>query len=123
VLAKNGKIIGQGWNSPPGDICIKKCFKDDLPKDFKSDKTCCIHAEDRAIRNALARAPSEVRGSQLFFIRLDDKNEMQIAGKPYCTMCSKLALDVGIAEFVLWHEQGITAYGAEEYNLISFKSN
>lgn len=123
MLAKNGKIIGQGWNSPPGDICIKKCFKDDLPKDFKSDKTCCIHAEDRAIRNALARAPSEVRGSQLFFIRLDDKNEMQIAGKPYCTMCSKLALDVGIAEFVLWHEQGITAYGAEEYNLISFKSN
>lgn len=122
VIVKNGKVIGQGWNSPPGNVCIQKCLKDDLPKDFKSDKTCCIHAEDRAVRDALARAPVEVKGSQLFFIRLDDKGEMKIAGKPYCTMCSKLALDVGITEFVLLQEEGITAYDTTEYNLISYQS-
>lgn len=43
------------------------------------------------------------------------------AGKPYCTICSKMALDVGIAEFVLWHEEGITVYDTKEYNELSFQ--
>ncbi|HSU72706.1 MAG TPA: hypothetical protein VLJ21_02565 [Candidatus Binatia bacterium] len=120
VVVKNGNVIGQGWNSPPGNVCVQKCLKDDLPNKFKSDKTCCIHAEDRAVRDALARAPDEIKGSQLFFIRLD-RGAMQKAGKPYCTMCSKLALDVGIKEFVLLHENGITAYSSEEYNTLSFR--
>jgi hypothetical protein len=29
-------------------------------------------------------------------------------------------LDVGISEFVLWHEQGITIYDTDEYNNLSF---
>lgn len=45
------------------------------------------------------------------------------AGKPYCTICSKLALDVGIKEFALWHEEGITIYNTEEYNTLSYQYN
>jgi hypothetical protein len=26
-----------------------------------------------------------------------------------------------VAEFVLWHEEGITAYNTEEYNLLSYQ--
>ena len=53
-------------------------------------------------------------------MRLDLDNQMQFAGKPYCTICSKLALDVGIKEFVLWHKDGIAVYDTHEYNELSF---
>lgn len=43
-----------------------------------------------------------------------------MAGKPYCTICSKMALDAGVSEWVLWHDKGITIYDANEYNEISF---
>lgn len=119
VIVKNNRIIGRGTNSPPGNEKIEKCFKDDLPENFRSDKTCCIHAEQRAILDALSRGKNEVAGSTLFYIR-KKLGEKVLAGKPYCTMCSKFALDAGVKEFVLWHEEGITAYGAREYNELSF---
>jgi len=32
-----------------------------------------------------------------------------------------MALDVKIAEFVLWHKEGICVYNTEEYNQLSFE--
>ncbi len=55
------------------------------------------------------------------FIRLDKNGTLSRAGKPYCTICSKMALDVGIDEFVLWHEDGICVYDTDEYNTRSFQ--
>ena len=120
VIVNDGKIIGKGFNSPPGNKKPERCIKEDLPEDFVSDRTCCIHAEDRAVRDALVKNPAKVMGSRLYFIRLKN-GEIVKAGKPYCTMCSKMALDAGLAEFVLWHEEGICMYGTEEYNDLSFK--
>lgn len=108
VIVKNDKIIGTGFNSPPLNKCFQKCRKDILPKDFKSDKTCCMHAEQRAIIEALKNNPKQIIGSTLYFIRLDENELPAIAGKPYCTICSKMALDCGIKYFVLWHKEGIT---------------
>ena len=121
VIVKGDKIIGRGYNSPPRDTRLDRCFKDDLPKDLRSDRTCCIHAEARAVHDALAHHPEKLVGSRLYFIRLADDGSPVRAGKPYCTICSKLALDAGVAEFVLWHEEGICVYDAEEYNRISFQ--
>jgi hypothetical protein len=42
------------------------------------------------------------------------------AGAPYCTICSKMALDVGLRWFGLWHETGIRMYDTREYNDLSF---
>ncbi len=120
IIVKDNKIIGSGWNSPPKDESIKECFKDSIPKDFKSDRSCCVHAEERAIMNALKNKPAELSGSRLYFIRLDLENNMLFAGEPFCTICSKLALDAGIKEFVLWHKEGICVYNTEEYNKLSF---
>jgi len=117
----NDMVIGMGFNSPPGNRTIKRCLKPDLPLGFKSDKTCCVHAEDRAIRDALRNYPLKVPDSRLYYIRLDMKDNILYAGTPYCTWCSKTALDVGIAEFVLWHEKGICVYGTKEYNKLSFR--
>ena len=120
IIIKENEIIGLGFNSPPQNKKLEHCLKDSLPENFKSDKTCCVHAEQRAIMDALRKNPDKLLGSVLYFIRLDEKGEKTKAGKPYCTFCSKMALDVGIAEFVLWHEQGICSYDTEEYNAISF---
>ncbi len=121
VIVKDQKIIGKGYNSPPLDKKLEYCLKDSLPADFKSDKTCCIHAEQRAIMDALQHRPEKIKDSRLYFIRLDEIGNKLKAGKPYCTICSKMALDAGIAEFALWHEEGISVYDTKEYNELSFQ--
>lgn len=120
-IVKNNEIVWEGRNSPPGDRPIKKCVKDGLPSNFKSDKTCCIHAEERAIIDGLRRNADRIIGSRLYFIRTDLEGTTMYAGKPFCTICSKMALEVGIAEFVLRHAEWICVYNTEEYNDLSFK--
>lgn len=120
VLIKDKQIIGSGFNSPPLNTKLDHCLKDDLPDNFKSDKTCCVHAEQRAIMDALKNNPQKINGSRLYFIRVDLENNILKAGQPYCTICSKMALDSGVSEFVLWHEEGICVYNTQEYNQLSF---
>ena len=120
VVSKGGTVIGRGLNSPPGGLeSQRRCLCDKSSYNPKvTDKTCCIHAEQRAIIDSLS---SFFPSKQLFFVRLDDTGEIKRSGKPYCTICSKLALDVGIKEFCLWHEDGIYAYNTEEYNRLSYE--
>jgi len=123
VIVKFGKIIGKGFNSPPQDMeKQRRCF---VPKDSYhkkvTDKTCCIHAEQRAVMDALKNNSEKLFGSSLYFIRLDDKGAPLRAKNPYCTICSKMALDAGIAEFILWHNKGICVYDTKEYNILSFQ--
>lgn len=120
VIARYGIILGEGFNAPPGNVPLEKCFKESLSEDFDSDKTCCIHAEERAIFDALLNYNHNLNGSVIYFFRTDLKGEPLPAGKPYCTRCSKIALDMGIRSWVLWHDFGICGYEANEYNEISF---
>ncbi len=71
--------------------------------------------------DALREKPEKLFGSRLYFIRVDDGGLPSRAGGPYCTICSKMALDVGIEEFVLWHQKGICIYDTKEYNKLSFQ--
>lgn len=123
VIVKDGGIIAEGFNSPPkNQEDQRRCQNDKALYDKKvTDKTCCMHAEERAILAAFQNASQKINESALYFIRLDRAGKRQYAGKPYCTLCSKLALDAGIAEFVLWHEGGITSYPTDEYNDLSFE--
>lgn len=122
VIVRNNEIIGEGFNSPPGNADNqRRCDVEKSSYHAKvTDKTCCVHAEERSIMDALRRYPDEVSGSTLYFIRLDENGKPKFSGQPYCTICSKLALDAGIAEFVLRHEEGITAYPTDEYNRLSY---
>lgn len=125
IVSPHNLNIAAGFNSPPcrGSTAVAPtvCVKDNLSPGFKSDKTCCVHAEQRAIMTALQYAPEHLPGSTLYFIRLDEKGNMLPAGQPYCTICSKMALDAGIENFVLLHEAGPTVYDTYEYNELSFK--
>lgn len=123
IIVADGDIIGNGFNSPAGGREDQRRCMDDKgslhPK--VTDKTCCVHAEQRAIMDALRHHPDRVPGSTLYFIRLDEKGRIEKAGRPYCTVCSKMALDAGVREFVLWHDDGIVAYETGEYNLLSYE--
>ncbi len=132
LIVAHDRVIGRGVNSPPReDASQRRCANNKASYHPKiTDKTCCVHAEQRAIMDALRNgsatslasdvAPQELIRSRLYFVRLDDQGKPPFAGQPYCTICSKMALDAGIAEFVLWHEEGITVYKTDEYNMLSY---
>jgi len=122
IIVKNGEIIGKGFNSPPKNLeSQRRCKKEKSEYTEKiTDKTCCIHAEQRAVTDALMKNPTKLEGSTLFFARLDLQNNFLYAGEPYCTICSKFVLDTGIKKFILWHERGMVEYDTQEYNDISF---
>jgi deoxycytidylate deaminase len=122
VVVKDGVVLGEGFNSPAGgDRSVVRCQYDKTQYHPKvTDKTCCMHAEVRAMLMALRQYPEKVPGATLFFVSVDALGEKQFSRNPYCTVCSKLALDVGLKEFVLWHRSGITAYNTAEYNELSY---
>jgi len=120
IVARN-EIIGIGFNSPARDLDgLRRCRVEKSTYHSKvTDKTCCVHAEQRAIMDALRRNPENIEGSRLYFMRLDAEWKPTRAGDPYCTICSKMSLDVGIDEFVLWQEQGVAVFKMDEYHLLS----
>jgi len=123
VIVHNYNVIGEGFNSPPGDLEEqRRCLKDkaDLHPDV-TDKTCCIPAEQRAIVDALRRKPNKLFASDLYFARIDGKGRIEDCGLPYCTISSKFALDMRLSRVILKHPVGLCAYNAREYNQLSFK--
>jgi len=122
VIVKDDEIIGEGYNAPPLDQEENRtCDKEFGPGKQNYDRTCCMHAEWRAIMDALRRSPEKIKGSKLYFTRVGEKGEIKKSGKPYCTVCSRMALDAGIEKFVLWHEEGICEYSTGEYNRLSYE--
>lgn len=122
VIVKNDEIIGEGYNAPPLDKEENRRCNDTFgPGKPKYDRTCCMHAEWRAIMDALRKNPDKIQGSKLYFTRIDDNGEILHSGKPLCTVCSRLALDSGIATFLLWHAEGIAEYPTNEYDRLSYE--
>jgi len=124
VIVAGETIIGRGYNGPARDaIADRKCEHIRiLPQNHVHDRTCCVHAEWRAITDALKENPEKIVGSALYFARVDEEGVSLPAGDPYCTVCSRLALDVGISHFILSHVDGIRIYNTREYNELSYKN-
>lgn len=118
VIIKDGEVIGEGYNSPPlNDESQRYCDAVmDTELKPKYDKTCCVHAEWRAILDALKRNGGKVNGSTLYFMRIDENGSFTDAGDPFCTVCSRLAMESGVAEFALYNQNGADIYDAAEYN-------
>ncbi len=123
VIIKDGKMIGQGYNGPAfDDEANRTCEKSwNLSVKPKFDKTCCTHAEWRAILEACKRNPDKILGSTLYFMRVDDEGNFTDAGDPYCTACSRLSLESGVAYFALWNGHGADIYDTVEYNQKSYE--
>lgn len=122
IVVKDGKIIGEGYNAPPLDREEnRRCGEKSATGKPRYDYTCCVHAEWRAISDALKRNHDKIAGAKLYFARVDDAGEIKKSGEPYCTACSRFALDAGVDYFLLWHERGIGEYPAREYNQLSYQ--
>lgn len=82
-----------------------------------------MQIEQRAIINAFENGYGcrNMEGSTLYFIRLDENDNPKYSGEPYCSICSKMALDVGIEKFALWRKEGWCFYDTKEYNELTFK--
>lgn len=123
IIVKNWEIVWTWYNSPTLELESQRrcsCYKNEYHKKV-TDKTCCIHAEQRAMFDALRNNPEKIVWARLYFIRLDENDEISLAGEPYCTICSKMSLDLWIKEFVLLHEKWVCVYESEEYNNLSYK--
>ncbi len=126
MVSADGVEIAAAFNSlpgPDGAVC-PHCgdgYKAIRPG-FKSDKTCCMHAEQRAVALAFRNFGDKVDGCTMYFHSLDEvTGAPRPSGRPYCTHCSKMALDAGVKYWVLEHDDGVTRYDAAEYNRISFE--
>lgn len=122
VVVKDGEVLGEGYNGPAlDDEPNRTCdVRYDLAKKPKYDKSCCVHAEWRAILQACKTSGSKVEGATLYFMRVDEAGNFTDAGEPYCTVCSRLTLESGISAFALWNGEGADIYDAIEYNRKSY---
>lgn len=125
VIVSGNDVIWIGFNGPPKNLeSQRRCLTDKKTYHRKVvDKTCCIHAEQRAIFDALKKYPDKITGSTLYFTRIDKNWEIIFSWEPYCTGCSKMALEAWVKYFVLWQEQWICIYDTEEYNTLSYQFN
>lgn len=123
IVSKEGNVIGKGHNSPPNDDEAQRtCNTNDYDYDKKPkyDKTCCVHAEWNAILDACKQHGNAIEGSTLYFMRIDENGNFTNADTPFCTVCSRLALESGVAVFALWNTKPVL-YDSSEYNVLSYK--
>lgn len=126
IIVSDNEIIGVGFNSPAGnDEQERRCQVKKNEYDEKvTDKTCCVHAEQRAIMDALRRYPDRVKGSKLYFSRFYPDGQQRLLGgdiQLYCSLCAKMMYDTGVAEFILPHQNGISSFERDEYVGRSFR--
>ncbi len=126
VIVKDGQVIAGGYNAPPlNNLENQKCdyvYPIDRKRP-KNDCACCVHAEWRAIMNAL-KAGADLTGSTIYFTRVDEKGDKIFSAEkyqPHCTVCSRLALDAGISFWTLWHPTQPPIYDVKEYNDLSYQ--
>lgn len=122
VIVKDGRVIGEGYNSPPLDNPYNRtCLNEyEIPQGFRHDRTCCMHAEQRAIQDGLKNG-NDLNGSEIFFCNIDKEGNMTRAKEIKCAICSRACLDAGISNFYLYFDDGIHCYDTVEYNKLSYQ--
>lgn len=119
LLVRNGGIMAEGWNAPPDDYECKTCLRDSIEEKVGTEPCRSVHAEQMTISNA-KKYFTDLTGSRMYHIKVKN-GEIKRSGVPSCTICSKLVLQENIAEFALWHKEGVAIYTAKEFNDKSFE--
>ncbi|NQU78922.1 hypothetical protein HQ545_04090 [Candidatus Woesearchaeota archaeon] len=124
VLVKDGEVIGEGYNAPADShkcvSCLRQQKKGVEFGIFNTEPCYSVHAEQRAIINALRKGHSDLEGSVMYHVKLKNGG-IHRAGTPSCTICSKLVLESGISWFVNFEEKGAVKYSAKEFNDLSME--
>lgn len=124
IIVKDTVVIGKGFNSPALDDEAQRLCSVEMDTTVrpKYDKTCCIHAEWRAVLDACKTNADKLAGSVLYFMRIDAEGNFTDAGEPFCTTCSRLTMEAGIGEFALYNNEGADIYPLAEYNQKSYET-
>ncbi len=118
VIVKDGKIIGEGWNTPVPDKPCEPCLRKDIHTNGLVELCNAVHAEHNAIEDALEKG-NDVRGARMYHARIKN-GEIKRENSPTCTTCSRLVLHKGIADFVLIQGDKYALYPADEFNRLSY---
>jgi deoxycytidylate deaminase len=114
VLIKDGSLLAWGTNGVPfpgEDHCYCK-FAESGHHDL-----CRTHAEQRAI--TLARDGDGWRllpGSKLIYVRLEADDSVRLEEPHFCSRCSRLALSLGVAEWIFALSEGLVGYSSADYD-------
>lgn len=117
VLVKDGSMLAWGTNGVPfpgEDHCHCKIGE------FGHHDQCRTHAEQRAI--TLARNGDGWRmlpGAKLIYVRLLADDSLRLEEPHFCARCSRLALSLGIAEWIFALSEGLVGYSSVDYDAIA----
>ena len=105
VLVKDGSMMAWGTNGVA---------------EFGVHDNCRTHAEQRAI--GLARDGDGwklLQGAKLIYVRLESNDSVRLEDPHFCARCSRLALSLGIAEWIFALSDGLVSYSAADYDTIA----
>jgi Cytidine and deoxycytidylate deaminase zinc-binding region len=114
VLVQDGSMLAWGTNGVPfpgEDHCYCKVG------DLGHHDQCRTHAEQRAI--SLARDGDGWRNlpaSKLIYVRLAPDDTVRLDEPHYCPRCSRLAMSLGLAEWIFALSDGLVSYSATDYD-------
>jgi deoxycytidylate deaminase len=117
VLMRDDSMLGWGINGVPfpgEDHCYCKVAE------FGNHDMCRTHAEQRAI--TLAREGDGWRmlaGAKLVYVRLEADDSVRLETPHFCPRCSRLALSLGVAEWIFALSEGLVGYSSADYDAIS----
>jgi deoxycytidylate deaminase len=117
VLVKDSSLLAWGTNGVPfpgEDHCYCKFGE------FGHHDQCRTHAEQRAI--TLAREGDGWRmleGSALIYVRLEADDSVRLEVPHFCARCSRLALSLGVAEWIFALSDGLAGYSAADYDRVA----
>jgi deoxycytidylate deaminase len=117
VLMTGGSLLAWGTNGVPfpgEDHCYCKVGE------LGHHDLCRTHAEQRAI--TLARNGDGWRrlpGAKLIYVRLEADDSVRLAEPHFCARCSRLALSLGVAEWIFALSEGLVGYSSPDYDQIA----
>ena len=117
VLVKDESLLAWGTNGVPfpgEDHCYCKFGE------LGHHDQCRTHAEQRAI--TLAREGDGWRmlpGAKLIYVRLEADDSVRLAEPHFCARCSRLALSLGIAEWIFALSDGLVGYSSADYDKVA----
>jgi hypothetical protein len=88
--------------------------------EFGVHDNCRTHAEQRAI--GLARDGDGwkmLQGAKLIYVRLEADDSVRLEDPHFCARCSRLALSLGISEWIFALSDGLVSYPASEYDTVA----
>ena len=136
VITYGEHIIGEGYNKPLNTKLCDPCVRENLQGGERVELCEAIHAEEMALLDIMKyysdnkyRLKNKIsmletlRNSRAYHVKVEKIGRKDIklltSKKPLCPPCSKSILYSEIPEFVLFHEDGIAVYSAEEFNDLS----